>query len=114
MKPAIIDLYLYQGSTFRKNFQWLTNDVPTDLTNCSIKMQLRTSHGGSVIQEFDNSNGLVITNATLGQFQLTIAPSISTLLNYSEYIYDIEISFDTDDIVRVIKGKVYLDKEVTK
>jgi len=44
MKPATINLTLYQGSTFRKNFQWLSGDTPTNLTNCEVRMQIRQDY----------------------------------------------------------------------
>jgi hypothetical protein len=114
MKPATIDFTLYQGSTFRKSFQWLSNNVPTDLTNCSIRMQVRQTPTSPEGFEFNSTNTLAITDALLGKFELIIPPSFSSVLIFSEYVYDIEITFNTDDVVRVIKGKIMLDKEVTK
>ena len=55
MKPAIINIVLYQGSTFRKSFQWLSGSNPTDLTNCIIRMQIKQDHFGPVVQEFSTA-----------------------------------------------------------
>jgi len=115
MKPAIIDLTVYQGSTFNKNFQWLSGTDPTNLTNCSIRMQVRQSLFGDVITEFSTStSGLTITDAVLGKFKLTIAASVSSLFTSNKYIYDIEITFPDSSVYRVIKGSILIDQEVTR
>ncbi len=114
MKPAIINLTLYQGSTFRKSFQWLSGSTPTDLTNCSIRMQVRQDYYSEVVSEFNSTSGLTITDAPLGKFQLVISATSSALFTASKYVYDIEITFPDASVYRVIKGELTLDREVTK
>lgn len=115
MKPANINLTLYQGSTFRKNFQWLSGSTPTNLDNCTIRMQVRKDHFSEVATEFSTlTSGLVLTDSTLGKFQLTISASVSSLFTSSKYVYDIEITFPDGSVYRVIQGEMLLDREVTK
>ena len=43
MKPAVVNLTIYQGSTFMQEFQWKTGNpaVPVDLTGYTARMQIR-------------------------------------------------------------------------
>lgn len=72
MTPAIINITIYQGATFRKPFTWLTGllATPVDLTGATARMQVRkkasdpkadvtltTENGGIVITDGSNPNG---------------------------------------------------------
>ena len=115
MKPAIINIVLYQGSTFRKSFEWLTGSTPTNLTNCTIRMQIRQDYFGPVVQEFSTvTGGITLTEASIGKFKLEVSASVSSGLVFSKYIYDIEVDFPDGSTYRVIKGDINLDREVTK
>ena len=115
MKPAIINIVLYQGSTFRKNFQWLTESTPTNLSNFTIRMQVKQDYFSPVVQEFSTATGgITLTDASTGKFRLEISASISSSLVFSKYIYDIEVDFPDGSTYRVIKGDINLDREVTK
>lgn len=114
MKPALIDLEVYQGSTFNKSFQWLQGTTPVNLTGCSIKMQMALDYSSTRVNEFSTQNGsIIITNDILGKFDLKIAAAISSAWVFTKYIYDIEITFPNSDVYRVIQGRVLVDKEVT-
>jgi hypothetical protein len=119
MQPAHIDLTIYKGSTFSKNFQWKTGTpaVPVDLTGCTLKMQVRKNvMDTNVLAEFSSTNGLLtVTNAAQGRIALEIPASTSTAFTFMAGVYDIEITFvGTGDVYRIIEGCFSAIPEVTK
>lgn len=119
MQPANIDLTVYKGSTFIKNFQWKTGSPaePVVLTNCSIRMQVRKNvMDTNVLAEFSNTNGyLTIVDVALGKIKLEIPADISSAFTFNYGVYDIEVTFEgTGDVYRIIEGCFSANPEVTR
>ena len=117
-----------QGATldFELAYKDSSND-PIDLTNYQGRMQLRPSVGSDTVYitlsssldadgtglNFSGSDGLnPPTSGTIGIF---ISAASSSLLDFSEAVYDLEIaSGSTYPVVtRLLEGKVQLSKNVT-
>lgn len=118
MNPVKLDLNVYKGSTYKKAFQWLTypDQLPMDLTGCSIAMQIRAcTDSPDIIFEATTANlKIEITNATEGRWQLTIPASESALWLFSKAVYDLDISFLSGEVYTVIQGIVTTKAEVTR
>jgi hypothetical protein len=119
MQPAHIDLTIYKGSTFSKNFQWKTGSPaePVILTNCTLRMQVRKNvMDTKVLAEFSSENGLLtVTDGPLGKIQLNIPAEISTAFAFTAGVYDIEVIFmGTGDEYRIIEGCFSAIPEVTR
>lgn len=96
--------------------------VPVNLTQYSSKMQIRDSYGSTppIITLTSTLNadgtGLNMSNAVSGGITIYIASCTSSMFNFSEAIYDLDIisgSGDCPIINRILEGKVRLSKEVT-
>ena len=122
MKPANIDLIIYQGSTFRKTFTWSTgtpgNTTPVDLTGCQIYSQARSSVlSDTVLFQLSVGDGVTITEPEAGKFELHISAEDTSAFAFKKAVYDIEIVFpnlEGDDTYRLIEGTVVIDPEVTR
>lgn len=119
MQPANIDLTIYKGSTFSKNFQWKTGTpaAPVILTDCTLRMQVRKNvMDANVLAEFSSVNGtLTIVDAQLGKIKLEIPADISSAFTFNYGVYDIEVTFvGTGDVYRIIEGCFSANPEVTK
>ena len=119
MQPANIDLTIYKGSTFSKNFQWKTGSPanPVDLTSCTLKMQVRKNVlDANILAEFSTENSmLVVTDGLLGKIRLDIPAEVSTDFTFMVGVFDIEVTFiGTGDTYRIIEGCFSAVPEVTK
>lgn len=125
MKPANYCIELYKGSTYTKGFTWSTQStatpsadpIPVDITDCSIKMQVRASiNDSTVLAEFSTANGsFLITDAAAGKFKLDIPAAMSSAWAFTEGVFDIEITMsDLSTTYRIVKGYFKAYPEVTR
>ena len=112
------EIMIDQGSTFLDTITLKNVDnTPFDLTNYSVRGQLRKSVSSSTATNF-NCN---VTDAANGVFTFALTAAQTAALvtqNYmpSIYVYDIEI-YDTatqTTVYKVLKGRARIEPEVTR
>ena len=118
MQPAHIDLDVYKGSTFVKIIQWKTGDpaLAVNLTGCTARMQIRKAvNDPTVLDTLTTENGKIVIHEPLnGKFKISIPANVSTAYTFTSAVYDLEIVFVDQSVVRVIEGCVYAVPEVTR
>lgn len=118
MKPATIDLTIYQGSTFSQKFQWKTGSppVPVNLTGYSARMQIREKLRSPtpIITLTTENGGIIITDPENGIFSLEISAEDTANLNFRSAVYDLEFVYPSGVVRRLIEGSVTLSPEVTR
>lgn len=118
-----------QGTTFQLELIYKdSNQTPVDLTGYSGRMQIRPTVDSNTVYltlssslnadgtglNFSGSSG---TNPpTSGSIGIYIASCTSSLLNFTNAYYDLEIYSGSNCpyTVRLIEGQVQLSKEVTR
>jgi outer membrane protein W len=112
-----------QGST--TNFTIVYTDstgTPIDLQYYNAKMQIRPYPGAPTVYATLSSSlngdgtGLNMSNAISGAIGIYIASCTSSMFNFDEASYDLDIisgSGDCPFVNRILEGKVKLSKEVT-
>lgn len=119
MKPAKLDLTIYQGATFKQNFLWEMDGAAVDISNSEIRMQIRNRvESPDFISEATVTNGkFVIGNQAIpdqkGKFELIIPATETATFNFDEAVYDIEIEI-AGFVRRLVYGCVKLNREVTR
>lgn len=99
----IYDLYIDAGATFSQQF-----DLAGDQTGFTIRSSIKDSTGAII------ANTASWTNQSLGELELSIDDAITATMSSGIGYFDIELEEDSSGIVnRIIKGRVYVDKEVT-
>lgn len=103
-----------KGDTFDKvDFALIRNTLPLDLTNCTVRMQIKKECNGISILSFTTveSAGLTIIDAVGGLFKIN-----KQIINIPEfnYIYDIEITFSNGDVKTWISGDFFVTCDVTR
>jgi hypothetical protein len=114
---GIYDLYINQGETFEKVFQWLINNVPVDLSGCTGKCQIRRTPNTPLSLEVPVS----ITDAANGKFSINLTAAQTSLLTASgrgfdktdKYVYDLELVIG-DNTERILNGYVHVSPEVSR
>jgi len=118
-----------QGATVNFELQYKDNTgTPIDLTNYSGRMQIRSSVSSPVVLlnlssslnpdgtgiNFSGSNGS--TPPTSGSIGIYIAACTSSMLNFDQAVYDLEIYSGSNCpyVIRLLEGQVKLSKEITR
>jgi hypothetical protein len=114
-----------QGATFQRELLYKdSSGNPIDLTNYSARMQIRPAPGSATLYITLSSSlspdgtglnlqGLSGTNPlSSGSIGMTISAVSSSLLNFDEASYDLEL-YSGSFVNRLLEGKVKLSKEVT-
>lgn len=109
---TIRNLTIDQGSTYSISIELsdaLGNAL--DLTDYTIRAQMRKSYGFNSYTAFTTSIG---EDPTLGELTLSLTSTQTTALRAGRYVYDIEIEDDEDVVTRVLEGIVTVTPEVTR
>ncbi len=105
------NLVIDQGSTYSISIE-LSDALgnPLDLTDYTIRAQLRKSYGSNTYTQFTTSAGDEPEN---GVITLSLTSTQTGALRFGRYVYDIEIEND-DVVTRVLEGIVTVTPEVTR
>lgn len=118
-----------QGTTVQFEIQYRdVNSLPVDLTGYGARMQIRPSVASSEIYLTLSSSlqadgtGLNMSGSdgnkppTSGSIGIIISSTTSSLLNFDQAAYDLEIfsSENPPRVVRLLEGQIKLSKEVTR
>jgi hypothetical protein len=118
MTPAKINLIIYQGTTFKKDIQWLigTPPIPVDITGYTFRMQIREKIKDTIflIELTTENSKIIITSATEGRFSLVLTATETSLLNFKSAVYDLEVITPSGNVSRFCEGSVQLSLEVTR
>lgn len=118
MKPAVVNLTIYQGSTFMQEFQWKTGNpaVPVNLTGYTARMQIRSKVADpTIISNLTTENsGITFPDAIAGKFVLEISATATALMDFKSAVYDLEMIMPNGKVKRLFGGSVALSPEVTR
>jgi len=117
MTSGNYDFFIEKDRTFSKTiqvFDSVTNN-PYDLTNISIKMEIRASSGSTVLFTFSIAEGNVsIDDATKGIFSLFLSATESDTLSFTKASYDLVfINNLTGEVIEIIEGYVNVLSSIT-
>lgn len=87
-------------------------EIPIDLTDCEIKMQVKLQKCLNPIIDLSIGNGIELTQPLLGEFFISniIIPEVKSY----NYIYDIQINFPSGIIKTYIEGNFPIISDVTR
>lgn len=109
---TIKNLVIDQGSTFTVSIVIFDpNGNELDLTDYTIRAQMRKSYGSNSYTSFTASKGADPTN---GEITISLTATQTSALRSGRYVYDIEIEDDEDVVTRVLEGIVTVTPEVTR
>ncbi|MEU8378284.1 hypothetical protein [Streptosporangium sp. NPDC048865] len=119
MAAGIFDLDVEQGSDCTWVLE-LTSKPPDPqplvLTGYSARAQIRPNRGRdtAVLHEMTTSNGRLTIDGPAGTITIHIAGADSTPWVWSEGVYDLELVSPDGAPMRLLKGAVRVDPEVTR
>ena len=111
------DIRAEQGSQYYNQFRLKYRDsagveTPYDLTNKSLRGQVRSTYDAGTYYEFD----LTIANAADGDIVVFMGGNVTATMPSGPLVYDIEVvdNLDPRDVIKPLWGNFYLRPEVTK
>lgn len=108
-------LEIKQGATYKHVFHYQDEEgVTINLNGYTGRMQMRkTVSDTTVLYEATTSDDIAIDGAA-GNVTLTIPAATSTAWTFRRAVYDLEIVSGGGEVVRLVKGRVKVDPEVTR
>lgn len=108
---SISNLFVDQGSDFSNIITVAGSGGAINLTDYTIKSQLRKSYSSS---SFFNFNATIYDAAT-GRIRIQLSAEASSLIPPGRYLYDIELTnTETGAKNRIVEGIVTVSPEITK
>ena len=118
MAVAKHNFTIEQGSVFSHIIIYRdANSNPVNLTGYTAILQIRkTKEASFIIQELSTTNGYLTLGGNNGTIILNIPSDITHALNFEWGFYDLELypSGDTTRAIRLLEGKINLNKQVTR
>lgn len=112
-KPLTIN----QGATFIDALTWSAGEpaVPVDLTGCTGRMQIRlTQASPNIIAELTTENGGIVLGGVAGTIALKIPAVQTERFAWTTAVYDLELVFLDETVVRIVEGVVSVSAGVTR
>lgn len=111
-----VNLTIQQGDTFALDVQWIddTTGQPVDLTGATARMQLRSYYASpAVVLDLAVGTGITI-DAAEGRFTIVASATQTAGLSAQSGVYDLEVTFASNVVKKVIRGTFTVDPEVTR
>jgi hypothetical protein len=108
-------LRIQQGDTWSLEIAWTDDEgQPVDLTGATAKMQMRPSAGSAVlVLELSSANGRIAVNPA-GKLNLLVSAEDTGLLPVKSGVYDLEVTFTSGVVKKLIRGSYLVTPEVTR
>jgi hypothetical protein len=105
------NLFVDQGSDYSNIITVTGATNVLDLTNYTVKSQLRKSYSSSIYFNFNAT----IYDALTGRVRLQISAATSSNIPAGRYLYDVELTNTISGAkVRIVEGIVTITPEITK
>lgn len=116
-EPAVLDLYIRQGDTHRRQFTVWTDATMTtavNITGWTFAAQIRTGAADAALTAAATFE-TVIVSATGGVFEIVVHPVATTPLNPEVMHYwDLQATTDAGDVLTLLAGQVTVGAEITR
>ncbi len=116
MAAANYDILIEQGATFTLSIVWKDDEgVPIDISDCEARMQIRRTYDSDpIISLTTESDGGIVLGGVTGSVDVEVDAETTENVEIRRGLYDLEIVFPDDVVVRLIQGSVEISREVTK
>jgi hypothetical protein len=109
------DIVVEQGSGFSLALSYEAPEgSPIDFTGSTARMYVREKFSSSAtLVELTTANGR-ITLGSNGSIGLSLTAAVTAALHFDRAVYDLEIVPPTGEPYKIIRGNVFLKREVTR
>jgi len=119
MKPAQLNVTIYQGANWRLPIAWATgtkqSSVPVNMTGYTLRAQGRQNHDSEdTIFDLTLDDGIDWVDQATGKFALVLTAEQTSELTTALGVYDVEAVSPGGQVFRLVEGQVKLSREVTR
>lgn len=116
MAAAKKNFTVEKWADFNQRFQCRSKSGrPIDLSNCSAKVQFRTSAASTdVLFEISTANGRIKPLGKNGVIQFDVPSEITGAITFPAAVYDLVVTFSDGSKVRILEGKISVSEGVTR
>jgi hypothetical protein len=108
---TISNLFVDAGATYSNIITVAaTTGQALNLTNYTVKSQMRKSYSSSIAYNFTAS----IYDANAGKVRLQLTPEQSEAIPAGRWLYDVEITSPSGSKTRVVEGIVTVNPQITQ
>jgi hypothetical protein len=116
MAAATYDLMIEQGTTWVRTLTLRnSDDALINLTGYSARMSVRQKiESTTTLLDLTVANGRVALGGAAGTIILTLTATETAALSFALAMYDIEMVSGAGVVTRLMRGRITLNKEVTR
>lgn len=116
MAAAEYDFTIEQGATFPLICTYKDDaGAAQDLTGFTARMHVRSSvNDPNTLLEATTENGLINIEGAYGRIELVLSATDTAAITWKRGVYDLEIESPDGEVKRLLKGRVTVDREVTR
>lgn len=108
---VVSNLIIDQGADFNVTITYNNDDgTAKDLTGYTVRSQMRRSYYSSSNVAFVGT----VTNAVLGELDLSLTSNVTNSLKPGRYVYDVEVVDPANKVTRIVEGIVTVLPGVTR
>lgn len=105
---------VYKGRTWKISVQWVLDGTPVDLTDYTIKSDLKLGLGMPALLTLASGSGITITNAASGQFTMFISRTQTLNLPVGDLYFDVAALSPANEESTVLTGVLGVEDTITK
>lgn len=109
VQPAVVDIIITKGDTFKVSFQVKMNAVSYSLTGKILDMKVKKIDiGGAVVKTLSSAGALPAIVITTDSFAI----NTTGFTEPDNLKYDVQVT-DGTDILTIQKGRIIVEEEIT-
>jgi len=115
----VVNFLIDQGSTFTYDYIYMVNEVVVDITNYDARGKIKSKATDTTAKATftctipDGTNGTIHIVLPAADSS-AVALRGTSYLDTTDFYYDIELYNISDEVIRVLNGKVTMSPEITK
>jgi hypothetical protein len=115
VNPGRYNITVVNGTTFELSPVWKVDNLPVDLTGYTADMQVRDV-SNNLITELSTSNGKIVINGALGQTNLTLTATQTSVANLpvGNYNYGLNLTSPGGEVYQIIQGAFIVTSSVVQ
>lgn len=111
--PLEIDMVIYGGATFHREFRWLPDGkAPMDFTGWAGLMLVGVQRGKAVKELSSDNGGVVLT--TDGLIILEMPAADTDELKVGNLFYSLDLTDPHAKVTRFMRGRVFIVRDVER
>ncbi len=109
--PVYLDLTVYTGTSFRREFRWRPVGAPDgqDFSGWAARLEIGPA-GGTPFFHLTDAAGISLSAD--GLFAITMTPAATRTLTPGTYFYVLDLTNPDGFILRLLRGRLFVVKDL--